>query len=111
MDKNGKNLNQNKTENKFKKWMNLQNLVFIVVIAIFLVTIVWSGPISHLFSGISLQDVKATVTPTQVPGEPTPLPAEYYATSNQTNGIIVGAVVIVTIVIAGTIGILVRDKA
>jgi hypothetical protein len=111
MYKKGKRADKKNIRGKFIRWVTLQNLVFIVVIIIFVITIIWSEPISHLFSNVNLQDQLKVPTPTNEPGEPTPLPPAYYSTADQTNGIILGAIMITIIVLAGTIGILIRDKA
>lgn len=90
---------------------NLQNIIFILVVVIFAVSVIWSEPISHLFTGINLRD-KAEVTPsaTTLPGTPTPLPAEYYSEPNQTSGILLGVVLLAIIIIAGTLGVIYRSR-
>jgi len=90
---------------------NFQNLVFIVVVIIFAVSVIWSEPISHLFTGINLQDTNLIPSPTTLPGTPTPLPAEYFSNSEQTNGIFLGVMILGVIIIAGTLGILIRDRS
>ena len=90
---------------------NFQNLVFIVVVIIFAVSVIWSESISHLFSGINLQDQNLVPTSTTMPGTPTPLPAGYFSNSEQTNGVMLGVLVLGVIIIAGTIGILIRDRS
>lgn len=109
MPKDSKPANKKNNIN-LKSLLNLQNLIFVLVIAIFVVSVIWSEPISQLFSGVNLQDVNLTPTPTTLPGTPTPLPAEYYQTSEQTNGILLGVMILALIIIAGTIGILIRDR-
>jgi len=101
---------QKKKSSKLGFLWNFQNLVFIVVVIIFAVSVIWSDPISHLFSGINLQDKSLVPSPTTLPGTPTPLPAEYYSTSEQTNGILLGVIILGVIIIAGTMGILIRDR-
>jgi hypothetical protein len=90
---------------------NFQNLIFIAVVIIFAVSVIWSEPISHLFSGINLQDVNLTPSPTTLPGTPTPLPVEYFSNAEQTNGVLLGVIVLGGIIIAGTLGILIRDRS
>jgi hypothetical protein len=111
MPKKEKRTAKKNTPRKLTRWLTLQNLVFIVVIVIFVITIIWSEPISQLFSGVNIKEQIKIPTPTNEPGEPTPLPPDYYSTTEQTNGIILGAVMITIIVLAGTIGVLIRDKA
>jgi hypothetical protein len=49
--------------------------------------------------------------PTILPGTPTPpLPPEYIASGDQTSGIIFGVVILLATIMAGTIGILLRDR-
>ena len=102
---------RNNLGKKLPSWVNLQNLVFTSVILAFIIIIIWSEDISHFFEAIRLSDVQITVTPTILPGTPTPLPAEWLASAQQTNGIIFGAVIIVILIIAGTVGIILRDNA
>jgi hypothetical protein len=100
-----------KFRKKLPSWVNLQNLVFTSVILAFIIIIIWSEDISHFFEAIRLSDVQATATPSILPGTPTPLSPEWLASAQQTNGIIVGAVIIVLLIIAGTVGIILRDNA
>jgi hypothetical protein len=90
---------------------NFQNLIFIGVLVIFSVSVIWSDSISRLFSGFDLQDKNLIPTPTTLFGTPTPLPAEYFTSSDQTNGILLGVIVLGVIIIIGTIGILIRDRS
>ena len=96
---------------KLPGWINLQNLVFASVIIAFIIIIIWSDDISHFFEAIRLNDVQTSPTPSILPGTPTPLPAEWLASAQQTNGIIFGAVIIVLLIIAGTAGIIIRDSS
>ena len=91
--------------------LNFQNLAFLIVIAIFVISVVWSEPISHLFSGINLQDTMVKATATTLPGTPTPLPLKYYSTPDQTNGILLGVIVLAVIILGGTLGVIILDKA
>ena len=95
---------------KLPRWINLQNLVFSSVIIAFFIIIIWSEDISHFFEAIRLNDVQTTPTPSILPGTPTPLPAEWLASAQQTNGIIFGALIIILLIIAGTAGIMIRDN-
>lgn len=100
-----------KLRQKFPRWINLQNFVFASVIIAFIIIIIWSEDISHFFEAIRLNDVQTTPTPSILPGTPTPLPAEWLASAQQTNGIIFGAVIIILLIIAGTAGIIIRDNS
>ncbi|MBP6086704.1 MAG: hypothetical protein KA449_00675 [Pelolinea sp.] len=92
------------------RWINRQNLIFLIVIAVFVVIILWSDDISHYFENIRIQEVQLTLTPTVLPGTPTPLPAEWLTSSEQTNGIVFGALIILILIIASTVIILIRDR-
>jgi len=96
---------------KLPRWINLQNLVFSSVIIAFFIIIIWSEDISHFFETIRLNDIQTTPTPSILPGTPTPLPAEWLASAQQTNGIIFGALIIILLIIAGTAGIIILDKS
>ncbi len=90
---------------------NLQNLIFILVVIIFAVSVIWSEPISHLFTGLNIKDeVVITPSATTLPGTPTPLPAEYLSEPNQTSGILMGVVLLAVIIIAGTLGVIIRSR-
>jgi hypothetical protein len=95
---------------KLPRWINLQNLVFSSVIIAFIIIIIWSEDISHFVEAIRLNDVQATPIQSILPGTPTPLPDEWLASAQQTNGIIFGAVIIILLIIAGTVGIIIRDN-
>jgi len=102
---------QNKNRRGIKSLFHFQNLAFVIVIAIFVISVVWSEPISHLFSGIKLEDTQIISTATTLPGTPTPLPIEFYSTPDQTSGILLGVMVLVVIILAGTTGIILRNKS
>ena len=91
--------------------LNFQNLAFVLVIVIFLVSTIWGESISHIFTGVQIEDGIITPTPKILPGTPTPLPAEYLTSPDQVNGIFLGVIVIAVIVLGGTLGVLLRDKS
>lgn len=102
---------KSKKQKKGKSLLSFQNLAFVLVFVIFLVSMIWAEPISHLFSGASIEDVIMTPSPEVLPGTPTPLPAEYLSSAEQTSGILLGVIVIAIIVLGGTIGVLLRDQS
>jgi hypothetical protein len=110
MPKSNKTTTKTKSSKPGFQW-NFQNLIFISVLVIFAVIVIWSDSISHLFSGFNLQDKNLIPSPTILPGTPTSLPAEYISSSEQTNGILLGVMILGVIIIAGTIGILLRDRS
>ena len=110
MSQKSQSIKKKKPSRPVFQW-TFQNLVFIVVVIIFTVSVIWSEPISHLFTGINIQDINLVASPTTLPGTPTPLPAEYLSNAEQTNGILLGVMILGVIIIAGTIGVLIRDRS
>jgi len=94
---------------KLPGWMNFQNLTFFIVILAFIIIVVWSEPLSHFFEDKQSADVVFTACPTILPGTPIPLSEEWIRSAEQTNGVILGAIIIIFAVVAGTAAILVRD--
>lgn len=97
-------------QQKLPKWVNLQNLAFLSVILIFTVIVIWSEAISEFFTPLSPQDAGITATPTTLFGTPTPLPAEWLTSAEQTNGILVGGIIILVTILGGTAAIILREK-
>ena len=91
-------------------WVNFQNLIFITVILAFAIIVFWSESLSEHLQAARLQGIKITSTPTVLPGTPTPLPAELLASADQTNGILLGAIVIIFTIIVGTVVMILRDS-
>jgi CDP-diglyceride synthetase len=90
---------------------NLQNFILILVVVIFAVSVIWSEPISRIFTGLNIKnEVVITPSATTLPGTPTPLPAEYLSEPNQTSGILLGVVLLAVIIIAGTLGVIFRSR-
>jgi hypothetical protein len=92
------------------KWLNVQNVVFIIVIVAFIVIVIWSESLSIYFQGESGDPNALIATPTTLFGTPTPLPEEYLTSAQQTNGIVFGALIILIAIMAGTAAILIRDR-
>lgn len=95
--------------NKLPKWMNSQNLIFLIVILAFII-ILWSEPLSHFFKGKQSLDTASTAVPTILPDILTSLPEEWIRSAEQTNGVILGAIIIIFAVVAGTAVIMIRDR-
>ncbi len=100
-----------KMRKRLPKWMNLQNLIFFAVIFAFVIIIVWSESISMVFQDGKPHEQGITATPTTLFGTPTPLPAEWLASAEQTNGILIGGIIILLIIILGAGAIYIRDKS
>lgn len=100
-----------KMRKRLPRWINLQNLIFFAVIAAFAIIVVWSESISMIFQDASPQELGITATPTTLFGTPTPLPAEWLASAEQTNGILIGGVIVILTIILGAGAIYIRDKS
>jgi hypothetical protein len=84
----------------------------LILIVMFLFTLMVLGG-NHLPASVLAQDAPITPTPLAATVdvdefEATPIPAEYLATSDQTDGIVLGSVVLVLIVIIGTFAVMQR---
>lgn len=99
-----------KMRKRLPRSINLQNLIFLTVIIAFAIIVIWSEDISLFFENVRLQDVRVTSTPTVLPGTPTPLPAEWLSSAEQTNGIVFGALIILMAILAGAAAIIIRDR-
>ena len=91
-------------------WITLPNVIFFIVIAIFSILFFWSETFSVFFSEIKLADIQIKPTPTILPGTPTALPYEWYSSTQQTSGIILGGIVVMSIILFGCAGIMFRDR-
>lgn len=91
-------------------WLNLQNLVFMIVILAFLIIVIWSDSLSVYFQQRDTDSMDVFFTATTLPGTPTPLPEEWLSSAEQTNGVISGAIIIIIAIAAGTMAILIRDR-
>ena len=100
----------NRIRGRIPGWLNLQNIVFLVVILAFIVIVIWSESLSQFFGDTEASNGITTGTPTILPGTPTPLPEEWLRSASQTNGIIFGAIIIIVAIVAGTAVILIRDR-
>lgn len=107
----GKEKVKGEKKSRIRPERKIQNFIFIMVVVIFAVSVIWSEPISHIFTGIDIKDdVVITPSATTLPGTPTPLPAEYLSEPNQTSGILMGVVLLAVIIIAGTLGVIIRSR-
>jgi hypothetical protein len=78
-------------------------LIFLLLVIIF----AWPDPAS---GHDPFQAVIPSPTGTVRPGAPTPIPAEYLETADQTTGIIFGSSILVLIIVGGTVGVLRRKN-
>ncbi|HWQ05132.1 MAG TPA: hypothetical protein VN452_07235 [Longilinea sp.] len=84
----------------------------LILMVMFIFTLMLLGG-NHLPASVSAQATSLTPTPNPVTlngdeFEVTPIPAEYLATNDQTDGIVLGSVVLVLIVIVGTFAVMQR---
>lgn len=90
-------------------WVNFQNLIFVTVITAFVIIVFWSESISEMFEAAPLEEIDVTLTPTILPGTPTPVPMELLTSPEQTNGILFGAIIILFTILVGTLVMVLRD--
>jgi hypothetical protein len=86
-------------------WVNFQNIIFVTVILAFISIVIWSETWARDLE--AKNPVLATAT--MLPGNPTPLSAELISSPEQTNGIILGAIVILFAIVVGTLVMVLRD--
>jgi hypothetical protein len=99
-----------KLRERLPSWVNLQNLAFFVVIIAFAIIILWSESISQYFEQIRLDEIEVLTRTGSATSTPMPVPEEWVTSPDQTNGIVFGAVILISIVIGGTAAILIRDR-
>jgi hypothetical protein len=95
---------------KLPNWVSFQNLIFIVVFLAFILIVVWSESLSLFFSADRTAELVPVLTPTILPGTPTSLPEELIRSGEQTNGVILGAIIIILAIVTGSTVILIRDR-
>ena len=97
--------------NKLPKWMNFQSLMFPLVVLAFII-ILSSEPLLYFFKGEQPVDAASTATPTMLPDIDilTSFPEEWIRSAEQTNGVILGAIIIILALVTGIAVILIRDK-
>jgi hypothetical protein len=104
-----------KTINRIREilpaWVNFQNLIFLLVFLAFVSIIIWSESLSQVLSSNGPANAAQTPTNPLLQGTPTPpVPEELLRTEDQTNGVILGAIIIILTITIGTISILIRDR-
>lgn len=102
--------NIDRIRGKLPKWANFRNMIFFVVFFAFILIIVWSESLFIFLSADRTAELVPVLTPSILPGTPTPLPEELIRTGEQTNGVILGAIIIILAIITGTTAILIRDR-
>jgi hypothetical protein len=92
-----------KTRLKKPGWLTWQSFLVIAVVVFFVVVMIWSEPLGKLFAPATKTPSTIRFTPTVKPGTPTPIPAELLESATQTNGIILGSVILVLIIVIGAV--------
>lgn len=110
MTENRKTTKNKLSNSRIRTWLTAQNIIFVLVISIFFISVIWSRQLGDLFVRIPFTEREITPIPTTLPGTPTRLPAEYYNNVDMLTGVILGVVVLVLIVVVGTFAILLRDQ-
>lgn len=88
-------------------------MLLLAVTILFLVLMVASSRPPQQFTGDAVAQAGPTATPQ--PAETTvfsntPIPQEYLANATQTNGIVLGSVILILIVVIGTLGVMLREN-
>jgi len=78
----------------------------LVLVILLLAMIAWSAYFSH----VTVNSNPPTPTLTSLPNEATPLPIEWQENAHQTNGIVLGGVILVLIVVGGTLSTILRRQ-
>lgn len=87
--------------------------LLLAVTILFLVLMVASSQPPQQFSGdaVAQADLTATPQPAQTTVfSNTPIPQEYLTNATQTNGIVLGSVILILIVVIGTLGVMLREN-
>jgi hypothetical protein len=87
-------------------WVDLRILAIPVLIALFLLAMSWSEPLPQLGTASTAQKATATLVPSNAAGQghsPTPIPEAWVKNGQMSNGIVLGGVILVMIVIGGTV--------
>lgn len=92
-----------KSRLKKPTWITWQSFLVILVIVVFIVVMIWSEPLSKLLTAPTKTLSPLRYTPTVKPGTPTPIPVELQESPSQTNGIILGGVILVLIIVIGAV--------
>jgi hypothetical protein len=92
--------------------LDLRLMLILLVSMLFAITLLGSNPTSSFVNAQAQTGTATPVVATAVPHEPqpTPIPAEYLSNNTQTNGIVLGSVILVLIVVVGTLSIMVSRR-
>jgi hypothetical protein len=102
----------NQSSSEFKNRFDVKTLILVMMmILLATVIILWNPEIDTKIHDDRAATLTAQVTPNQTPNAKlTPYPVDILDYPEQTNGVVLGAVVIVLIVLGGTLGVIQRRK-
>ena len=87
--------------------------LLLAVTILFLVLMVASSRPPQQFAGNAIAQASLTATPQPAQTtvfSNTPIPQEFLANATQTNGIVLGSVILILIVVIGTLGVMLREN-
>ncbi len=93
---------------KFPKWLTVQLVIVVVVLLLFIAIMIWNEALVSLFIKTPGASLAGTKTPELNSGTPTPLSGEWLETSQQTNGIIFGSIIMVLIIVISVVTLMLR---
>jgi len=97
---------------RWRRWLNSQTAMVVVISAGFLSTLAWTAPYSvSTPTQTPTQLVSTSAVKTESGPSPTPLPLEYRTNANQTIGITIAASVLVLIVVIGVLTLMPRNQS
>lgn len=89
------------------EWLNLKVVAILVLLGLFMVAMSWTTPSSsqaHKAGGIVLvQATQPAPNAASATRTATPIPAEWAANREMANGIVLGAIALVLIIVGGTL--------
>lgn len=95
-----------KSRDRWRKIINTQTLMVVVISTAFLSTLAWSAPYSAAEMQVTSSppvEEGTLVEPTPTDTRATPLPPEYLSNGSQTIGITLAATILVIIVVVGVL--------
>jgi len=92
------------------QWFQARNILFVIIIAVFVAILLWSEPISGLLFSQANPKAVATAPQEFLAVTPTPLTEELLSKPDQTTGIILGAVAVVLVILTGVAVFILRAR-
>lgn len=88
-----------------KKYMLLLLVIILIVILVFIGIIVWPEMNVHFGTTAAPRQITPTITatPTELPTNFPPVIRDYFENQNGTNGLLIGSVVLVLIILLGVL--------